>query len=198
MWNELFRRPLDAERRARLAALDPYLTLEPLPHVATAVFIAAPHRGSPLASGWRGRLASHVVRLPLNMVAKIRSLVGAIASEAPLEAAALSKRSTSIDNLSDHDRYLQLTADLPIAPGVTFHTIVGRSDPEAPLAAASDGVVPYTSAHLDGAASELVVTSRHGVQDTSQAILEIRRILHEACARRPPASGAALVARRNP
>lgn len=38
--------------------------------------------------------------------------------------------------------------------------------------------MPYRSAHLDGAASELVVTSWHSVQETPQAILEIRRILH--------------------
>jgi pimeloyl-ACP methyl ester carboxylesterase len=184
LWNELFRKPLVAEQRANLAVLDPYLTLEPLPHVDTAVFIAAPHRGSPLASGWRGWLASHVVRLPLGMVQRIRSLLGAIATEAPLQATALRKRGTSIDNLSDRAPYLQLTAELPVVAGVTYHSIVGNNDAARPLAASSDGVVPYTSAHLDGAASELVVASRHGVQDTSQAIVEIRRILHEADARR--------------
>jgi hypothetical protein len=39
-------------------------------------------------------------------------------------------------------------------------------------------VVPYRSAHLQGAESELVITSGHSVQETPQAILEIRRILH--------------------
>jgi hypothetical protein len=57
---------------------------------------------------------------------------------------------------------LNATAELPIAPGVTYHTIVGRRDPNVRFAQSSDGVVPYTSAHLDGTASELVVPSRHG------------------------------------
>ena len=45
-------------------------------------------------------------------------------------------------------------------------------------ATCSDGLVPYASAHLDGAASELVVTpSGHSVHATPQAILDLRRIL---------------------
>lgn len=50
------------------------------------------------------------------------------------------------------------------------------------------GLVPYRSAHLDGAESEKVITSWHSVQETPQAILQIRRILHAQLAsdqRRP-------------
>ena len=39
--------------------------------------------------------------------------------------------------------------------------------------------MPYASAHLDGAVSEKVIASWHSVQETPEAILEIRRILHE-------------------
>jgi len=39
--------------------------------------------------------------------------------------------------------------------------------------------VPYASAKLEGAASELVVNSWHSVQEKPEAIVEIRRILHE-------------------
>jgi hypothetical protein len=39
--------------------------------------------------------------------------------------------------------------------------------------------VPYRSAHLAGARSEKVIVAGHSVQETPQAILEIRRILHE-------------------
>ena len=42
----------------------------------------------------------------------------------------------------------------------------------------TDGVVPYVSSHLDGAASELVVHSDHGVTNDPAAMAEIRRILH--------------------
>ena len=38
--------------------------------------------------------------------------------------------------------------------------------------------MPYHSAHLEGAASELVVPFGHSVQEHPRAIVEIRRILH--------------------
>ncbi|MEE7566139.1 alpha/beta hydrolase, partial [Xanthomonas sp. Kuri4-3] len=70
------------------------------------------------------------------------------------------------------------TAGLPISPRVRYNTIVGHYKPDVPLADSDDGLVPYRSAHLDGAESEKVITSWHSVQETPQAILEVRRILH--------------------
>ena len=43
----------------------------------------------------------------------------------------------------------------------------------------SDGIVPYTSAHLDGAASETVISGGHSIQTNPQTILTLRRILHK-------------------
>ncbi len=43
----------------------------------------------------------------------------------------------------------------------------------------SDGIVPYTSAHLDGAASETVINGGHSIQANPQTILTLRRILHK-------------------
>lgn len=43
----------------------------------------------------------------------------------------------------------------------------------------SDGIVPYTSAHLDGAASETIITGGHSIQENPQTILTLRRILHQ-------------------
>lgn len=43
----------------------------------------------------------------------------------------------------------------------------------------SDGIVPYTSAHLDGAASETIINGGHSIQSNPQTILILRRILHQ-------------------
>jgi hypothetical protein len=43
---------------------------------------------------------------------------------------------------------------------------------------ASDGVVRYTSSHLEGAESEVVVPSGHAAFAHPLAIEEIKRILH--------------------
>jgi pimeloyl-ACP methyl ester carboxylesterase len=179
LWNAFFAEGSADTRRARYSMLEPYLDLKPLPQVDEAIFLAAPHRGAPVAGGWLGRVAAHVVRLPQATVETIGSVADAIAGETPLRAASLRGRRNSITNLSNRDEYLRATAELGVAPGVAFHSIIGRRDTDAPLAESSDGVVPYASSHLGGAASELVVASRHAVQDTPQAILEIRRILRE-------------------
>jgi pimeloyl-ACP methyl ester carboxylesterase len=179
LWNGLFDEPVTPERRERFPLLEPYLDLHPLPEADEAIFLAAPHRGAPLASRWLGRTAARALRLPQSVAQTIGSVADAIAGDTPLRAAQLRKRRNSITNLSDRDDYLRATAALAIAPGVAYHSIVGRREARGPLAESSDGVVPYASSHLDGAASELVVASRHAVQETPQAILEIRRILHE-------------------
>lgn len=59
-----------------------------------------------------------------------------------------------------------------------LHSIVGNKagraldDPKC-----SDGVVPYSSAHLDQAVSELVVRSDHSAHGKPETIAELRRIL---------------------
>jgi hypothetical protein len=59
-----------------------------------------------------------------------------------------------------------------------YHSIIGREAEGEPLESSSDGVVPYASAHLDGAESECVVRGDHGCQDSPETIREIRRILY--------------------
>lgn len=60
---------------------------------------------------------------------------------------------------------------------MTYYSIIGRENPEGPLEESSDGIVPYWSSHLDGAASEKVIVSGHSVQETPEAIIELRKIL---------------------
>jgi hypothetical protein len=55
-------------------------------------------------------------------------------------------------------------------------TVIGQRRP-GPRESGSDGVVAYTSSHLDGAASELVVQSGHNICDDPEAAREIIRIL---------------------
>ena len=68
---------------------------------------------------------------------------------------------------------------------------MGNDTPKVSLDESSDGVVPYKSAHLLGAVSELIIPSWHSVQETPEAIVEIRRILHQHLAEISRASHAA-------
>ena len=61
-------------------------------------------------------------------------------------------------------------------------------DGDEPLDQASDGVVKYSGAHLDGMVSEKIVRSGHSVQSNPEAIQEVRRILHAHAAKASPIS----------
>jgi hypothetical protein len=85
---------------------------------------------------------------------------------------------SSLDSMSPNNKVLLAMAAIPPAPGVKCHSIIpvkGNGPPEA----GNDGVVKYTSAHVDYADSELIVRYGHSCQDQPPAIQEVRRILLE-------------------
>jgi hypothetical protein len=65
----------------------------------------------------------------------------------------------------------------PVAPTVTYHSIIASLHPGLPQEAMTDGFVRYSSAHLDGADSERIVTSSHLCEANPEVIAEVRRIL---------------------
>lgn len=178
---------LSKAKQARLRErLAPYLQFTPMPQVTRAVFLASPQRGTPYAQNTLARWIGNLIRLPANVLKEVASIADLLKDED--EGGKPVRIPNSIDNLSDADPFIAAAADLPISPTVRYHTIVGVYTPPGPLAGSSDGVVPYRSAHLDGAESELAVPSWHSVQETPAAILELRRILrlHAASVDAPP------------
>lgn len=177
--------PPDTQSTAQGQRLQEYLRFHPLPGVQRAVFIAAPHQGTPFAEQRIARHVANLITLPQSMLHEVGDLLkqvtprtlGAAKSATP-DGRVLQRIPNSIDNLSDQDPFVQASAKLPLAQGVPFHSIIGRMHPEGALQDSSDGIVPYASAHLEHAQSELVITSGHSVQEHPQAIVEIRRILH--------------------
>lgn len=178
LWSLL---PADPAARAARERLAPFLSFEPLPQVGEAIFIAAPHRGTPFAGSRLARRIANFVTLPLAMLEQIGDVTGLFGRPGPDGQETGPQRiPNSIDNLRDTDPFVQAAAQLPISPRVRYHSIIGQADMALPRAEASDGIVPYASAHLAGAASERVLPSEHSVQEHPLAILEIRRILRES------------------
>ena len=178
LWSVIPERPgLSAANQQKLRQrLAPYLQFEPMPQVTRAVFLAAPHRGTPVARWKLARWVGDLIRLPVTLLEEGKNITDAVQGKdaAPGTPAHLPN---SIDNLSDTDPFIEASSTLPISPKVRYHTIVGVYKPKGALAESDDGVVPYASAHLDGADSELAVPAWHNVQETPQAIIELRRIL---------------------
>ena len=65
---------------------------------------------------------------------------------------------------------------MPIVPGVSAHSIIAVKG-DGPKEEGMDGVVAYSSAHLENMDSELVVRSGHSSQGNPHTIEEVRRIL---------------------
>jgi triacylglycerol esterase/lipase EstA (alpha/beta hydrolase family) len=173
--------PMQGAQQQRMEQrLAPYLRFEPLPQVSDAIFIASPHRGTPFANNRIARWVANLITLPVAMLGQLNDISRELMRIAPGKQDIGPLRiPNSIDNLSDRDAFVQMSSDLPMNPRVRFHSIIGNDTPGVVQALSSDGIVPYESAHLNGAASELVLRSAHSVQENPLAILEIRRILRE-------------------
>jgi pimeloyl-ACP methyl ester carboxylesterase len=173
------------------AAVRRYTCFEALPFVTRVVFISTPHRGSYLASSFVRRLASKLVTLPSKMVNSSKELAGLREKlDIPKE---LQGSPTSLDSMSPRNPVQLALADIPLAPGVTGHSIIAVKG-DGDYHKGKDGLVAYDSAHVDYVESEFIVRGPHSCQDLPPTIEEVRRILHEHVASLPargaPASGA--------
>jgi pimeloyl-ACP methyl ester carboxylesterase len=146
------------------------LIFHPESSVARTVYIAAPHRGSPVASGPWGNLLTQFARPNAELEALRNEVVaryGPQAFRAPTFRAGF-----VIQNLRPDSPLLQAIAQLPDNPNVPYHSIIlHRAFRD------TDGLVPYASAHLDGAQSELYVRTRHTKHEVPEVIAELKRIL---------------------
>jgi pimeloyl-ACP methyl ester carboxylesterase len=145
------------------------------PRINRVVFVAAPHRGAPLAVNFIGKIGAALIHLPGRVVADI----GTATIEEAAAAAGLKKDfvPNSINGLSPKNPLLIAMNEVPIR--VPFHSIIGvAGHPKAPLEKTSDTVVPYWSSHLDAARSEKIVPYPHTAMFVKpEAIDEIKRIL---------------------
>ncbi len=181
LWNDLLANyDLKGERLKRVETkLGPLLHFTAEPNVERAIFIAAPHKGTDIAGNRVGRLIGRLVRLPITILGKFEDVFLTLQESESANTTTKLQVPNSIDNLKASDPFVKAAGALPITPGLKYHSIIAQRKPDVPLLQSDDGLVPYWSAHLDGAVSEKVIISGHSVQETPQAVLEIRRILRE-------------------
>ncbi len=180
LWNTIFhvtpdKLPKSIESRE---LLEKALIIKPVPFVKRLVFIATPHRGSFLARNWVNNLLRGLIRLPATIATlplQALKAAGAFQSQTEFGKGALP---TATDNMTPGNPFLEAFKDIPVAEGVPYHSIIAVKQEFPVIEEGDDGVVKYTSAHLDGATSELVVRSSHSTQAEPQTIQEVRRILH--------------------
>ncbi|MGC3961618.1 MAG: alpha/beta fold hydrolase [Verrucomicrobiota bacterium] len=187
LWNAISDTPfaqvaLTPEDRA---ALERNFFFQPLAAVKRVVFVATPHRGSYQITMWLQNTLARFMSLPMDIL-RLRTDLTKVFSPSKLPPE-LRGVPSSVAGMSPKNPILQVVADIPPAPGVKAHSIIavkGEGDPKL----GSDGVVKYSSAHLDYTESELIVKSGHTVQTKPVTIEEVRRILLEHLKSLPPAA----------
>lgn len=194
-WRMVSDRPLEAlrldfEERETVRKM---AFVEPVPHVKRVVFIATPHHGSYLAGSWLAHQIANLIRLPANLTRLGARLVESGFGTPEARARAFTP---SVIGMTPGQPLLEELAATPLVPGVHSHSIIAVTDLDAPREEAEDGVVAYTSAHIDGVDSEYVVLSGHSCQDNPHTIEEVRRILLEHIAEFDARQGAEREAER--
>lgn len=183
LWNDTVARfKLQGDRLTRVEAkLGPVMRFTPQPNVERAIFLASPHKGTDAAGNRLGRLIGRLVRLPFEILGAFGDAFLALQDSDDADGGKPKEPriTNSIENLKASDPFIEVSSTLPMMPGLKYHSIIAKRKADVPTAESDDGLVPYWSAHLDGALSEKVIVSGHSVQETPEAVLEVRRILRE-------------------
>ena len=157
------------------------LFFKPNPSIRRVITIATPHRGSNFSNDTTRWLLGKLISLPTVLVQSVDKLYGE--NKEVFRDDTILKIRTSIDSLSPDSPVFPVMVQARRAPWVKYHGIVGLVPEQGlfgKLAAGSDGVVTYESAHMDDVESELTVPADHsGAHSHPRAVLEIRRILQE-------------------
>ncbi|MDX1384441.1 MAG: alpha/beta fold hydrolase [Thermoanaerobaculia bacterium] len=172
--DELEGAPVDIERVRSM------LIFEPSPLISRIVYVSTPHHGSTMADSFVGRLGAGLTGRLHYLAGSLRRLAEANPDAIRPEMRHRLERggAKSIGTLSPRHPLLQAFAQLETQ--VPYHSIIGdrgRRDVRAPER--SDGVVSYRSAHLERAASEILVPTGHDAHKQEVTRTEIKVILHQ-------------------
>ncbi|CAM4265555.1 triacylglycerol lipase [Acinetobacter pragensis] len=154
------------------------LVMKDIPNFSRAIFLSSPHRGTEFADRWFTKAARKIIKLP---GAFLSAMADVLTQEEDLRDLFKEIDHGLIQNgpsdLSYKSKFIALTENIMPKPGMKYHSIIGNATKSDDLNLITDDVVPYKSAHLDGALSEKILKGGHSIQETPEAVLELRRIL---------------------
>jgi pimeloyl-ACP methyl ester carboxylesterase len=171
LWGAVFTEPLRTANRddQTRQSLEQLFYFEPLPFLRRVVFIAVPHRGSGFADMRLTEMLEGLVSMPADLAA-INAKIGALGPKIP------PRRISSVSGLSQHNPVLHAMDTTPIREGVKYNSIIADHE-EADRKDGTDTIVPYSSSHLEGFESEVIVKGVHTCTGDPLVILEVERIL---------------------
>jgi hypothetical protein len=154
------------------------LNIQPITNFDRAIFLSSPNRGTAFADLWFTKMARRIIRVPSVFIGAIGdTLQGDLSIKNTLKELNQGIIQNGPSDLSYKSKFIALTENVNPPKGFVFHSIIGNDTKSNNPAKITDGVVPYSSAHLAGAASEKIIHGGHSIQETPEAVLELRRIL---------------------
>ena len=177
-YDAYFKKPFDQlGLSAKTCSLIKAATLyQPLKEPDRVVFLAVPHRGSPMANLRVSNWISRLIRLPKTLTVDLLDTTMLTVSDVIQGEKPEIFLPTSIHSLSPNNRANIALDKLALPGSITFHSVIGdRGKGNTPES--SDGVVPYWSSHVTPVTSEKIVPSNHSVPDNTEAAEELKRIL---------------------
>ncbi|WP_266182265.1 esterase/lipase family protein [Dyella humicola] len=180
IWNAVFDEPVTAlsGTPADIAVVDSIFHFKAYPGVSRAIFLAAPHKGSPVADEFIGQLALRLVRVSapevdaLLRVAKANRQHESVALAADYQKEGLS----SISTLRPEQPVSHAAQSLMPVASVRYYTFAGSLPGARPP---GDGFVPLSSAILPGATSTTIVKSGHQLYLKDEVLTKILEILRQ-------------------
>ena len=139
------------------------------------IFIATPHRGSYQNTSFVQNLLNRFIEFPSDLMDASASLLK-LKDTIKLPPSVRNGVPSSLNGMATDNPFMLTLADIPVAPGIKCNSIIAIKGNDQPPNGA-DGVVKYTSAHVDYAESEFIVRSGHSCQGNPLTIEEVRRIL---------------------
>ncbi len=178
LYEVVFDRPLDQLRgsQRKIEKIRRSLLAEPLPEPKRVIFIATPHRGSSMADWGIIHLLSSFILLPADLVQDTFDVItlNQFAVSRPMQT--LDRLPTGLDTLSPRSPFIKALDKMQIRDNVKVHSIVGVKDFSL-FGGLGDGIVPYSSAHLDDVETELVVDEPHSMVEKPEVVAEVIRLL---------------------
>lgn len=181
IWNSFFdtppdKTPLSDQNRKMIESA---LIFSSRKDIARVIFMSASLGGSDVATGVIGRIGKKLIGGPSDIQDVGNDLIKL--SKPREDGKVLDATPNSIDVLDPNNRFITTINKLPVAKGIPYHSIMGdrgkggNRDHSKPVS--TDGIVPYWSAHIPGAESEIIVPSGHWSNQHPAAIAEVKRIL---------------------
>jgi pimeloyl-ACP methyl ester carboxylesterase len=184
LWNAFATKPLDS---LTLPADDrdlmrKYFFFQHQTSIDRVIFLSVPHRGSSLAGGLVGSVGNRLIRHSKDPARALKELAAENPGVLDPYYARVNARGgpTSLYSIAPNPLIRGLAA-LPIK--VPFHSVIGNLGVDLGPDS-TDGLVTYSSAHLEGAESEKIIPAGHYLMANPETVAEIKRILDENIAHR--------------